>query len=160
MGHKKCLPGIRWTPHSNCQWIKVLSRNKRPYKMSQFKLQPYCQNSFFFSMTLLHAHTKNIFILCDHYLINPQKALVKVDFPMFALFPHVCKFALFPHVCTISPCMHYLKTKSRFQKQSVKQWLCSKTYHFVKNIVFGTKLLHAHVQRVCVLFTKYQIVPV
>ena len=40
-----------------------------------------------------------------------------------------------------------------------KNCLCSHRCHFVKNYFFWTKLLHAYVQCVYIVWTKYKIVP-
>ena len=57
--------------------------------------------------------------------------------------------------------MHYLSTnKTLIKKQSVKKWLSSKCCHFVKKYFYGIKLLHAKVQCVYIVYTKYQDVSV
>ena len=59
----------------------------------------------------------------------------------------------------ISPCMHYVSTnKTIIKLQSVKK--SSKRCHFVKKYFYGIKLLHANVQCVYSVYTKYQNVSV
>ena len=47
-----------------------------------------CQKYFFFGMTLLHAHAHYICIVCVKYQKASVKALVQVDFLMYALSKH------------------------------------------------------------------------
>ena len=53
------------------QWRKLISRIQRPYKN-------------FFGMTLLHAHAQYIYIVNAKYHKPSVKALVEVDFPVYA----------------------------------------------------------------------------
>ena len=68
----------------------------------------YCQVSFF-CMTPLHAHAQYICIVYAKYQKASVKALVQVDFPVYALF------------------------KQKQNKQTGKKWLSSQSCHFVKN---------------------------
>ena len=58
--------------------------------MAKFDKQSLCKrkNTFFFGMTLLHAHTHYICIVCAKYQRALEKALVQVDFLMHALSKH------------------------------------------------------------------------
>ena len=48
----------------------------------------FAKKNFFFGMTLLHAHTHYICIVCAKYQKASVKALVQVDFLMYALSQH------------------------------------------------------------------------
>ena len=81
-----------------------------------------------------------IFNVSIKYQIASVKALVQVDFPVHA---------------------HKSTNKALIKKQSVKKkWLSSKRCHFVKMYFNGIKLLHANVQCVYTVYTKYQNVSV
>ena len=67
--------------------------------MAKYDKQSLCQKKkyiyivlfiylFFFCMTLLHAHAPCICIVCAKYQKASVKALVPVDFPMYALSKH------------------------------------------------------------------------
>ena len=56
--------------------------------MAKFDKQPLCQKKFFFGMTLLHAHAHYICIARAKYQRASVKALVQVDFLMYALSKH------------------------------------------------------------------------
>ena len=60
----------------------------------------------------------------------------------------------------ISPCMYYLSTNKTLIKKQCKKWLSSKRCHFVKRYFYGMQLLHANVQCVDIVYTKYQDVSV
>ena len=60
----------------------------------------------------------------------------------------------------ISPSMYYLSTNKTLIKKQCKKWLSSKRCHFVKKYFYGIKLLHANVQCVYIVYTKYQDVSV
>ena len=75
----------------------------------------------FFGMTLLHAHAQYIYIVNAKYQKPSVKALVQVDFPVYA------------------------QAKSLF-KNNRKKWLISKSCYFVKKHFLGIKLLYANVQ--------------
>ena len=82
----------------------------------------------FFGMTLLHAHAQYIYIANAKYQNPSVKALVQVDFPVYA------------------------QAKSLFKsKQEKKKWLISKSCYFVKKNIFGIKLLYANVQWVYIV---------
>ena len=70
-------------------------------------------------MTLLHAHAQYIFTVNAKYQKPSVKALVQVDFPVYA--------------------QAYLKANR-------KKWLISQSCYFVQKKFFGIKLLHANVQ--------------
>ena len=53
--------------------------------MAKFDKQSLCQK-YFFSMKLLHAHAQYIFIVCAKYQKASVKALIQIDFPMYALY--------------------------------------------------------------------------
>ena len=55
--------------------------------MAKFDKQSLCQ-IFFFGMTLLHAHAHCICIVCAKYQRASVKALVQVDFLIYALSKH------------------------------------------------------------------------
>ena len=81
-------------------------------------------------MTFLHAHAHYICIVCAKYQKASVKALVQVDFPMYAL----SKNKHNPHLIG-----------------NRKKWLSSQSYHFVKNYYFGIKRLHTNVQCVYIV---------
>ena len=78
---------IRYPPHSNSQKRKLLSRIQRLYKMAKFDKQSLCQKKNF-GMTLLYAHAHYICVVCAKYQRASVKALVQVDFLMYALSKH------------------------------------------------------------------------
>ena len=55
--------------------------------MAKFDKQSLCQ-TYVFGMTLLHAHAHYICIACGKYQKASVKALVQVDFLMYALSKH------------------------------------------------------------------------
>ena len=55
--------------------------------------------------------------------------------------------------------MYYLSTNKTLIKKQCKKWLSSKRCHFVKKYFYGIKL-HANVQFVDIVYTKYQDVSV
>ena len=57
------------------------------YKISKLNKQPFCYIYifFFFCMTPLHAHAQYICIVYAKYQKTSVKALVEVDFPVYAL---------------------------------------------------------------------------
>ena len=68
--------------------------------------------NIFFCMTLLHANAHYICIVCAKYQKASVKALVQVDFHMYAL------------------------SKNKHNPYLIgnrKKWLSSRSYHFVKN---------------------------
>ena len=60
------------------QWRKLISRIQRTYKMAKLF------NQIFFGMTLFHAHAQYIYIVNAKYQKPSVKALVQVDFPVYA----------------------------------------------------------------------------
>ena len=56
--------------------------------------------------------------------------------------------------------MYYLNTNKTIIKKQCKKWLNLKRCHFVKKYFYGIKLLHANVQCVYIVYTKYQDVSV
>ena len=54
------------------------------YKMAKFDKQSLSQKNFF-DMTLLHGHAQYIYIVCAKYQKASAKALVRVDFTVYAL---------------------------------------------------------------------------
>ena len=58
------------------------------YKMAKFDKQPFCLKVFFIRMTPLHAHAQYICIVYAKYQKASVKALVQVDFPVYALSKH------------------------------------------------------------------------
>ena len=56
--------------------------------MAKFDKQSLCQKKCFFGMTLFHAHAHYICIVYAKYHRASVKALVQVDFLMYALFEH------------------------------------------------------------------------
>ena len=77
----------RYILHSNNQIKKITIKNKRPYKMAKFDKQSLCQK-YFFSMTLLHAYAQYIFTASAKHQKGSVKALVQMDFPVYALSKH------------------------------------------------------------------------
>ena len=56
--------------------------------------------------------------------------------------------------------MYYLSTNKTLIQKQCKKWLSSERCHFVKKYFYGIKLLHANVQCVYIVYTKYQDVSV
>ena len=56
--------------------------------------------------------------------------------------------------------MYYMSTNKTLIEKQCKKWLSSKRCHFVKKYFYGIKLLHANVQCVDIVYTKYQDVSV
>ena len=56
--------------------------------------------------------------------------------------------------------MYYLSTNKTLIKKQCKKWLSSKRCHFVKKYFYGITLLHANVQCVYIVYTKYQDVSI
>ena len=54
------------------------------YKIAKLDKQPFCWKVFFY-MTPLHAHAQYICIVYAKYQKASVKALVQVDFPVYAL---------------------------------------------------------------------------
>ena len=77
-------------------------------------------------MTLLHAHAQYIYIVNAKYHKPSVKALVQVDFPVYA------------------------QAKSLFKSKQEK-WFISKSCYFVKKHFFGIKLPYANVQWVYIV---------
>ena len=77
--------------------------------MGKFDKQSLCQRYFFFAMSLLHAHAQYICIVYAKYQKASVKALVQVDFLMYALSKH---------------------KHTPYLKENRKK--CSQSYHFVK----------------------------
>ena len=88
-------------------------------------ISSYFDKNNFFGTTLLRAHAQYIYIVCAKYPKASLKALVRVDFTVFALSKH--------------------KQNSLLKSKQEKKWLSSQSCHFVKKLFFGIKLLHAHV---------------
>ena len=78
-------------------------------------------------MTLFHAHAQYIYIVNAKYQKPSVKALVQVDFPVYA------------------------QAKSLFKSKQEKIWLISRSCYFVKKHIFGIKLLYANVQCVYIV---------
>ena len=80
--------------------------------MAKFSSQSFYKKNKHFSMTLLHAHAHYICTVCAKYQKASVKALVQVDFLMYAL------------------------SKNKHNPYLIgnrKKWLLSQSYHFVKN---------------------------
>ena len=112
------------------------------YKMAKFDKQPFPQKLFFFFMTPLHAHTQYICIVYTRYQKASVKALVQVDFPMYALSKHkqnmqtgknssvhkavILSKIIFWHQtssCKCSVCLQYVgKVSDGFSKSSGTSW--------------------------------------
>ena len=101
-------------------------------KLAKFKMLLICQK-LVFGIKLLHAHLQYVCNIPAKYQMNILKALGEVDFTKYALSP-------------ISQYVHW-----------DKNWLSSKCCKFVKNI-FLALLLHAHLQYVCNIPPKYQMI--
>ena len=82
-----------------------------------------------------------MYIVYAKYQMASVKALAQVDFPVHIL-------------------SDYLNTNKTLNKKQCKKWLSSKRSHFVKKYFYGIKLLHANVQCVYIVCTKYQDVSV
>ena len=89
--------------------------------MAKFEKQLFNKKKNNFGMTLLHAHAQYIYIVNAKYQKPSVKALVHVDFPVYA------------------------QAKSLF-KGNRKKWLISQSCYFVQKQFFGIKLFHANVQ--------------
>ena len=105
--------------------------------MTKFDQQPLCQK-YFFGMIRLHAHAQHIYIGCTKYQKASVKALVRVDFTVYALSKHkqnpyikanrkkmakfiklsFCHKNIFWHqtsACKCSMCLYYIgKISNRF----------------------------------------------
>ena len=105
-------------------------------------------------MTLLHAHAQYIYTVCAKYQKASVKALIQVDFSMYAIPKQKqnkqtekkkSKFT------KLSFCLKFIfgteKKKAEFTKLSFCQ----------KMIFFGIILLHANVQCVYIVYVKYQM---
>ena len=79
--------------------------------MAKFDKQSLCPK-FFFGMTLLHAHAHYICIICAKYQKASIKAVIEVDFLVYALSQH---------------------NNNTYLIGNRKKWLSSQSYHFVKN---------------------------
>ena len=79
--------------------------------MAKFDKQSLCQKFFFFNMTLLYTHAQYIFIACAKYQKASVKALVQIDFHVYALPKH---------------------KQNPNLKANRKKWLSSQSCHFVK----------------------------
>ena len=55
------------------------------YKIAKLKISSHFAKRYFFCMTLLHAHSQYICIVYAKYQLASVKALVQVDFPVYAL---------------------------------------------------------------------------
>ena len=78
-----------------------------------------------FGMTLLHAHAQYIYSVYAKYQKASVKALVQVDFPVYALSKH---------------------KQNLYLKANRKNWFTKMSFCQKKKHVFGIKLLHANVQ--------------
>ena len=95
------------------------SRIQRPYIMAKLFNQ---KNFFFFGMTLLHAHAQYIYIVNAKYQKPSVKALVQVDFPVYA------------------------QAKALFKSKQETNGSFQRAVILSKNFFFGIKLLYANVQ--------------
>ena len=102
--------------------INFLASN---FFMQMFNVTILCR----LSIRLFHQNVQCVYIVQAKYQIVSSKAVVRVDWPVYALFKH-------KH----NPCL----------KASWKKWLSSQSCHFV-NKFFGTKLLHANIQCVYIV---------
>ena len=94
--------------------------------MAKFEKQLFNKTKIF-GMTLLHAHAKYIYIINVKYQKLSVKALVQVDFPVYA------------------QAKSLFKTKQEKMAHFTKLLFCPKKTTTNKHI-FGIKLLHANVQ--------------
>ena len=118
--------------------MHYLSTNKTRIKKQSVKkwLSSKCCHfvkKYFYGIKLLHTNVQCVYIVYAKYQMASVKALVQVDFPV--------------HVLTLI-------------KKQCKKWLSSKCCHFVKKYFYSIKLLHANVQCVYIVCTKYQDVSV
>ena len=65
----------------------MLIRYPHFHKMAKLDKQSFCPKTFF-DMTLLHAQYTCIYIMYAKYQMASVKALVQVDFPVYALSEH------------------------------------------------------------------------
>ena len=97
--------------------------------MTKFEKQLFNKQKkqFFFGMTLLHAHAQYIYIINAKYQKHSVKALVQVDFPVYA------------------------QAKSLFETNR-KKWLISESCYFVKKTFFWHQIssCKCSVSRYCV----------
>ena len=178
-------------------WNSVYALSIHMSKLLSLEKQPFCLKSIFFAWHLF-MHMLNISVLYMQSIRKDSvKALVQVDFPMYALSKQnkqteklakftklsfcqklifwqktsSCKCSMclyyvgkvsdsfrksssiswFPHACTI-----WALTKPLLRSKVFKNWLSSKCCHFVRKYFYGIKLLHANVQCVYIVCTKYQ----
>ena len=94
--------------------------------MAKFEKQLFNQTIFFFGMTLLHAHAQYIYIVNAKYQKPSVKALVQVDFPVYA------------------QAKSFFKSKQEKNGSFQKAVILSKTF-------FDIKLLHANFQWVYIV---------
>ena len=89
--------------------------------------QAFILPQIFFGTTLLHAHAKYIYIVCVKYQKALVKALLQIDFPVYAPSKH-----------KQNPCLKAHK-------------LSSQSCHFIKNSFFWHQTFHANVQCVYIV---------
>ena len=102
--------------------------------MAKFDKQSLCQK--YFDMTLLHAPAHYICIICAKYQKASVKALLQVDFLMYAL----------------SKNKHNL-----YLIGNRNIWLSSQSYHFVKINILASNFV-TQMFNVYIVYAKYQIV--
>ena len=121
-----------WCPRACSIWAltKPLLSSKVLKKSSK---RCHFVKKYFYGIKLLHANVQYVYIVYAKCQMASVKALVQVVFL----------------------CLYYLSTNKTLIKKQ-----CKKCCHFVKKYFYGIKLLHANVQCVDTVYTKYQDISV
>ena len=129
---------IRYPPHKenyyqeykgHTKWLRLISN--------------HLAKNIFFDTTLLHAYAQCVYIVCAKYQKVSVKALVLVDFIVYALSKHKQK--------TLPKCKQE-KKNGQFHKAVILPKKCC--FFFASNFC----MQHANVQCVYIMSAKYQIV--
>ena len=117
--------------------MQYLSKRKQAYrkKMAKFTKLSFCQKLIF-----CHKTSSCKWSMCLYYVGKVSDSFSKSSGTSW-----------FPRACT---------NKTLIKKQSVKKMWSSKCCHFVRKYFYGFKLLHANVQRVYIVYAKYQMASV
>ena len=103
---------IRYLPHSNSHKENYYGEYEGHTKRLSLISSHFAKKKIFFGMTLLHVHAHYTCIVYAKYQKASVKALVQVDFAMYALSKH---------------------KHNPYLKGNRKNWLSSQSYHLVKN---------------------------
>ena len=103
--------------------------------MAKFTKLSFCQKLLFW-----YKCSSSKFSLCLYYVGKVSDSFSKSS-----------GISWFPRACTI-----WAQTKPLLSSKVLRKWLSSKCCHFVKMYSYGIKLLHANVQCVYIVYTKYK----